>query len=355
MIKLLDNHCYSGSMNTLNREWRIRRKPKVEVSRNNFDWVETPLPRPADGDLLVRTIYLSIDPVQRYWLSDNPTFGPPTEIGGVMPGRIWGRVEESRSPDFEPGDLVAGPGGWQDYCLLRASEAEPVPDWSGVPLEAHTALFCMQALAAYFGLLEICRPQAGETVVVSAAAGGVGSLVTQIARIQSCRVVAIAGTEKKRTWLTGELGADAAIDYRSPDFIQQLRAQCPDGIDVYYDNVGGEILDAVLALINPRARIASGGFISHYNESGPVSGPSNIQMLTLKQARMEGFSCFDYVGRAGEAFEAIRKWYEEGRITYRAHVVDGLENAPDALAGIFHGHNTGKTVIRVANQDRSPI
>ena len=188
-------------------------------------------------------------------------------------------------------------------------------------------------------------------MVVSAAAGGVGSLVVQIARIQGCRVVAIAGSAEKRAWLCEELGADAAIDYRAPDFAQQLQAQCPAGIDVFYDNVGGGILDDVLTLINPHARIASGGFISHYNESGPAHGPANIHMLTLKQARMEGFSCFEYVGRAGEAFEAIRKWHEDGKITYRAHVVQGLENAPDTLAGIFHGHNIGKGVIQVSEAE----
>jgi NADPH-dependent curcumin reductase CurA len=335
-------------MTILNRQWRIRRKPDAELSKEHFEWVEEALPQPGEGELLVRTVFISIDPVQRYWLSKNPTFGPPTEIGQVMPGRVWGVVEESCSPKFTRGDLVAGLGGWQAFSLLPADETEPVPNWPGVPLEAHTALFCMQALAAYFGLLEIARPQAGETVVVSAAAGGVGSLVTQMARIKGCRVVAIAGSAEKREWLCEELGADAAIDYHSSDFAQDLQTQCPAGIDVYYDNVGGDILDAVLGLINPRARIANGGFISHYNDSEPQHGPANIHMLALKQARMEGFSCFDYVDRAGEAFQAIRQWYEEGKITYRAHVVQGLENAPDALAGIFHGKNTGKTVVQVS-------
>jgi len=351
MIKSVDINCEHQSMTILNRQWRIRCKPETEISKEHFDWVEEALPEPGEGELLVRTIFISIDPVQRYWLSKNPTFGPPTEIGQVMPGRIWGVVEESRSPKFARGDLVAGQGGWQSYCLLPANEAEPVPNWPGVPLEAHTALFCMQALAAYFGLLEIGQPQAGETVVVSAAAGGVGSLVTQIARIKGCRVIAIAGSEEKRRWLCEELGADAAIDYRSPDFALELQALCPAGIDVYYDNVGGDILDAVLGLINPHARIASGGFISHYNDSEPQHGPANIHMLALKQARMEGFSCFEYVERAGEAFQAIRQWYEEGKITYRAHVVQGLENAPDSLAGIFHGKNTGKTVIQVSSTE----
>jgi NADPH-dependent curcumin reductase CurA len=331
-----------------NRQWRIRRKPDGEVSRDNFEWVENALPEPDDGQLLVRSIYLSIDPVQRYWLSENPTFGPPTPVGQIMPGRVWGVVEESRSDRFQKGDLVAGLGGWQAWCLLNAAEAEPVPAWPGVPLLAHTALFSMQALSAYFGLLEIGQAKAGETVVVSAAAGGVGSLVVQIARIQGCRVIGIAGSPEKCRWIQDELGADGSVDYHAPDFARQLQELCPDGVDVYYDNVGGDVLDAVLSLINPRARIASGGFISHYNDTEPAPGPANLNLLTLKQGRMEGFSCFDYVGRAGEAFAAIRQWYDEGRITYRAHLVQGLENAPDTLAGIFHGHNIGKGVIQVS-------
>lgn len=336
-------------MHEINRQWRIRRKPGAEISQDDFVWSEGPLPQPDDGDLLVRTIYLSIDPVQRYWLSPNPTFGPSTEIGQVMPGRVWGRVEESRDPKFARGDLVAGLGGWQSHCVLPATEAEPIPQWPGIPLLAHTSLFCMQALAAYFGLLEIGRPRPGETVVVSAAAGGVGSLVVQIARIRGCRVVAIAGSPAKCAWLREELGADAAIDYHAADFERQLQALCPNGVDVYYDNTGGDILDAVLALINPHARIASGGFISQYDRGGPVRGPANIHMLALRQARMEGFSCFEYAGRAAEAFEALRKWYEQDLITYRAHVVQGLEHAPELLAGLFRGVNVGKGVIQVSD------
>lgn len=338
-------------MHEINRQWRIGHKPAAEVSKENFVWSEEPLPRPGEGDLLVRTIYLSIDPVQRYWLSPSPSFGPPTEVGQVMPGRIWGRVEESRSGAFTRGDLVAGLGGWQSYCVLPAAEAEPVPQWPGIPLLAHTSLFCMQALSAYFGLLEIGRPRSGETVVVSAAAGGVGSLVVQIARIQGCRVVAVAGSPAKCAWLCEELGADGAIDYHAPDFARQLKALCPGGVDVYYDNTGGNILDAVLALINPHARIASGGFISQYNTDGPTRGPANIHMLALKQARMEGFSCFEYVDRAAEAFEVLRRWYEDGLITYRSHVVQGLEHAPELLAGLFRGVNVGKGVIQVSSVD----
>lgn len=335
-------------MTRTNQQWRIRSKPKGEVCRDNFDWLEEPAREPAEGELLVRTVYLSIDPVQRYWLSDNPTFGPPTEIGKVMPARIWGVVEQSQSPDFAVDDVVAGLGGWQAYCTLPAAEVERIPDWPGVPLSAHTALFCMQALTAYFGLLEIGQPQADETVVVSAAAGAVGSLVVQIAHIQGCRVIAIAGSDEKCQWLTRELGANVALNYHSPTFEKALDAACPDGIDVFYDNVGGDILNAVLARINPRARIATGGFISHYNDTEPAKGPSNFHMLALKQARAEGFSCFDYVDRAGEAFSALKEWYDDAKITYRAHVVQGLEKAPNALAGIFHGQNIGKSVVQVS-------
>ncbi len=336
-------------MNAPNRLWRIASRPVDAVSRQNFLWVEEPMPQPGAGELLVRVIYLSIDPVQRYWLSPDATFGPPADAGMPMPGRIWGVVEQSASPAFPPGTLVAGPGIWAQWCTLPVAAAEPVPDWPGIPLLAHTSLFCMQALTAYFGLLEIAALRKTDTVVVSAAAGAVGSLVVQMARINGCaRLVAIAGSEDKCRWLREQLGADVAINYRTADIGQALDAACPDGIDVYYDNVGGDILDAVLARINAHARIACGGFISHYDDGGQPRGIHNFQMLALKQARAEGFSCFEYVPRAGEAFTAIRRWHEQGRISYRAHLLKGLEQAPEALAGIFAGRNTGKTVIEVS-------
>lgn len=338
-------------MTRVNQQWCVRGKPEGEVCRENFEWVEQPAREPAEGELLVRTVYVSIDPVQRYWLSDTPTFGPPTDIGSVMPARIWGVVEVSKSPNFKAGDLVAGLGGWQTYCTLVATEVERVPVWPEVPLLAHTALFCMQGLAAYFGLLEIGQPRAGDTVMVSAAAGGVGSLVVQIARLQGCRVVAIAGTREKCQWLTDELGADKAINYNSPEFEAELDEACPDGVDVFFDNVGGDILDSVLARINAHARIVTGGFISEYNHTGPAQGVMNFHMLALKQARAEGYSCFEYAHRSDEAFSAIKKWYEGGQITYRAHVVEGLEQAPELLAGIFRGLNIGKGVVQVSTID----
>lgn len=329
--------------------WRIASRPTGPVSARHFEWIAQPLPMPREGEVRVRTVYLSIDPVQRYWLSPHATFGPPTEPGQLMPGRIWGVVEVSRSPEFRAGDRVAGPGAWATHCTLPAAAAERVPDWPGIPLLAHTSLFCMQALTAYFGLLEIARLRATDTVVVSAAAGAVGSLVVQIARIAGCgRLVAIAGTAEKCRWLREELGADAALDYKAGDVGAQLDAACPDGIDVYYDNVGGEILDAVLARINGHARIACGGYISHYDTDAPATGIRNFAMLALKQARAEGFSCFEYVPRQGEAFAALRRWYEEGRIRAHTHLVAGLERAPEVLADIFRGRNIGKSVIEVS-------
>lgn len=336
-------------MNTPNRLWRIASQPTDAVSPRNFRWSEEPIPQPREGELLVRVVYLSIDPVQRYWLSPDATFGPPTQAGMPMPGRVWGVVEQSTSPAFPPGMLVAGPGIWAERCTLPLAMVEPVPAWPGVPLLAHTSLFCMQALTAYFGLLEIARPRPTDTVVVSAAAGAVGSLVVQMARISGCaRLVAIAGSEEKCRWLREQLGADAAINYKTSDIGAALDAACPGGIDVYYDNVGGETLDAVLARINAHARIACGGFISHYNDGGHSQGIRNFQMLALKQARAEGFSCFDYVARAEEAFSNIRRWHEQGRITSRTHLLKGLGQAPAALAGIFAGSNIGKTVIEVS-------
>ena len=336
-------------MSNPNRFWRIASRPTGEVSAANFAWIEAPLPEPGAGELLVRVIYLSIDPVQRYWLSPDATFGPPAAPGMPMPGRVWGVVEKSPDNRFRAGDLVAGPGTWSRWCTLPVAMTEPVPDWPGIPLLAHTSLFSMQALTAYFGMLEIAQLRKTDIVVVSAAAGAVGSLVVQIARNHGCaRLVAIAGGADKCRWLREDLGADHAIDYKAGDIGAALDAACPDGIDVYYDNVGGGILDAVLARIRPHARIACGGFISHYNEAGDAHGIRNFSMLALKQARAEGFSCFEYVHRAGEAFTALRRWYEEGRIKGHTHLVEGLERAPEALAGIFRGSNLGKSVVQVS-------
>ncbi len=337
-------------MSTQASAWRIASRPTGAVSARNFEWVEQPMPAPREGDVQVRTIYLSIDPVQRYWLSPGATFGPPTAPGNLMPGRVWGVVEASGNPDFRAGDLVAGPGAWATHCTIPAGMIERVPEWPGVPLLAHTSLFCMQALTAYFGLLEIASLRPTDTVVVSAAAGAVGMLVVQIAKISGCgRLVAIAGSEDKCRWLKDELGADEAINYKAGDMGTQLDAACPGGIDVYYDNVGGGILDAVLARINAHARIACGGYISHYDEATPAVGIHNFSMLALKQARAEGFSCFEYIHRQEEAFGAIREWYREGRIKARTHLVQGLEHAPESLADIFHGSNIGKTIIQVSS------
>lgn len=333
----------------INRLWRIASRPSDGISVQNFSWEEAPAPRPGADELLLRVVYLSIDPVQRYWLSPGATFGPPTAAGMPMPGRVWGVVEQSGHPAFPIGSLVAGPGIWAERCTMPVAMAESVPDWPGIPLLAHTSLFCMQALTAYFGLLEIAGPKPADTVVVSAAAGAVGSLVVQMARINGCaRLVAIAGSDEKCRWLRDQLGADVAINYKTTDIGAALDAACPDGIDVYYDNVGGEMLDAVLARINARARIACGGFISHYDGDDGQPGIRNFQMLALKQARAEGFSCFDYVPRAEEAFTAIRRWHEQGLIGYRTHLLRGLEQAPAALAGIFAGRNIGKTIIEVS-------
>ncbi len=342
-------------METLARAWQIASRPVGAVSGRNFRWVEAPVAVPGKGEVRVRTIYLSIDPVQRYWLSPDATFGPPTTPGNPMPGRIWGVVEASADPSFRPGELVAGPGSWATHCLIPAAMLERVPDWPGIPLLAHTSLFCMQALTAYFGLLEIAALRPTDTVVVSAAAGAVGMLVVQIARISGCaRLVAIAGSEAKCRWLKDELQVDAAINYKAGDLAGRLDAACPAGIDVYYDNVGGEILDAVLARINAHARIACGGYISHYDEATPATGIRNFSMLALKQARAEGFSCFEYVHRQEEAFSVLRKWYAEQRIIAHTHLVKGLAQAPEALAAIFRGGNLGKTVVEVSSPERAP-
>jgi hypothetical protein len=267
-----------------------------------------------------------------------------------MRGFALGVVEESRHPDFKKGDTVQGLFGWQSYAVSDGNSVDKIERDERIPLDAYMGLLGHIGLTAYFGLLDIGRPKPGETVVVSGAAGAVGSLVGQIAKIKGCRVVGIAGSDEKCSWLTGELGFDAALNYKSTSVFRGLKRHCRDGIDVYFDNVGGDILDAALASINLKARIVLCGMISQYNQKKPAPGPYMLANAISKRARLEGFIVFDYYDRAGEAVEDIVKWYSEGKITYRTDIVEGLENAPVALGGLFNGANTGKLIVRVSDE-----
>jgi NADPH-dependent curcumin reductase CurA len=277
---------------------------------------------------------------------------PPVEIGALMPGGCVARVEDSRHPGFASGDLVLGMFGWQEYAVSDGGGAVPVtkiPDGVGptLPLSA----LGLTSLTAYFGLREVGRPQPGETVVVSGAAGATGSVVGQLARIGGCRVVGIAGGPEKCAWLTDELGFDAAIDYKSESVRSGLREHCPDGIHVYWDNVGGQILDAALAQLATRARVILCGAISMYNAQSPAPGPANYINLLGRRARMEGFLVFDYLDRAGEAMAELLPLVQQGKLRYREDIRDGLDSAPTALRDLFTGANDGKLLVRIAGEE----
>jgi NADPH-dependent curcumin reductase CurA len=324
-------------------------RPQGLPRSSDFEVVSSPIPTPAAGEVLVRSIYLSLDPAMRGWMDDRPSYLPPVQLGEVMRGLSVAEVVDSRDPAFQPGQRVSALTGWQEYAALPAKELTPIPD--SVPLPLALGPLGMTGMTAYFGLLDVGMPKAGETVLVSGAAGAVGSLVGQIAKIEGCRVVGIAGSDDKCRWLTDELGFDAAINYKtSEDLYGALREACPNGVDVYFDNVGGPLLDMALGLINLGARIVICGAISIYNATAPPPGPANYLSLLVHRARMQGFIVFDYAPRYPEAVEAISKWLAEGKLEARHEIVDGLENAPDALLRLFDGSNQGKLMVRVAPQ-----
>jgi NADPH-dependent curcumin reductase CurA len=306
-----------------------------------------PVPEPGEGQALVRVRYLSIDPTIRTWMDDAPGYLPPIGLGDVVRSGGVGEVVATRSDRYQAGDLVFGMLGWQEYALADGGEASMTVLPPGVDPTVAIGVLGVTGMTAYFGLFDIGRPKPGDTVVVSGAAGATGSVVGQLARIEGAgTVVGIAGSAEKCAWLTDELGFDHAINYREEHVAKRLRATCPDGIDVYFDNVGGEILDDCLALLSMKARVVLCGAISQYNEDRPT-GPRNYLNLIVKRARMEGFLILDYLDRFPEAQARMAGWVMEGRIQHREHLVDGLEHAGDALNLLFSGGNTGKVIVRL--------
>lgn len=330
----------------INRQWRLAARPVGNFKDSDFKWTEEPVPALNDGEVLVHNQYLSLDPTNRGWASTD-TYLPAVKLGDVMRGGALGVVEESRNPNFKTGDLVSGLLGWQEYAVSNGAGIGKLPQMPGLPLTAYMGLFGHIGLTAYYGLLDIGMPKEGDTLVVSGAAGAVGSLVGQIGKIKGCHVVGIAGTDEKCKWLTDELGFDAAINYKTEKVPEALKRACPKGIDVYFDNVGGEILDAALAQINLGARISLCGMISQYNATDRPAGPSNLAMLIIKRARMQGFLVSDYMDRASEAMAALGRWLMEGKIKYRVDVVEGLDQAPRAVNKLFDGTNQGKLVVKI--------
>jgi NADPH-dependent curcumin reductase CurA len=333
-----------------NRQVTLAARPAGLPKESDFKLVNSPVPAPRVGEILVRLLYVSVDPYMRGRMNDVKSYAPPVGIGEVMGAGGVGVVMVSQHPQFKPGDIVNGFFGWQEYAVSDGNGVRKV-DPNLAPISTSLDVVGIPGLTAYFGLLEIGQPRPGETVVVSGAAGAVGSIVGQIAKLQGCRAVGIAGSDQKVDWITRELGFDAAFNYKTtPDLGVRLAELCPKGIDVYFDNVGGPITDAVFKFINVKARIVLCGQISQYNADKPPTGPRLLAHLIVKQAKAEGFLVFQYSSRYGEGLKPLTEWLRAGKLKYREQVVDGIENAPRAFIGMLQGENIGKQLVRVARE-----
>jgi len=336
------------SATIVNRQITLASRPLGLPRVSDFQLTYSPMPSPGAGEVLVRSIYLSLDPYMRGRMSEADSYAPPMAIGEVMTGGVVARVVESLDPGLCAGDAVEGMLGWQEYAVVPGSALRKI-DPRQAPISTALGVLGMPGLTAYFGLLDICDPQRGETVVVSGAAGAVGMVVGQLARIRGCRVVGIAGSDAKSAWLLDELGFDAAINHRSNgDLGEALERACPDGIDVYFDNVGGVVTDTVVQRINDHARISACGQISQYNLKQPELGPRWLGQLILRQARAEGFLIFSYAERFPEGLERLANWLKRGDLRYREDVAQGLEAAPQAFIGMLQGRNQGKQLVQLS-------
>ncbi|MET0964333.1 MAG: NADP-dependent oxidoreductase [Noviherbaspirillum sp.] len=337
-----------------NEQFRLAARP-VGLPKDS-DWQRTsePVRELADGEILVKVLYLSLDPAMRGWMNEGKSYIPPVGIGEVMRAGSIGKVVASKSPKFAVGDFVSGGTGVQQYWIGAADDKTAAfykVDPKAAPLPKYLNALGMPGMTAYFGLLEVGQPKAGETVVVSGAAGAVGQTVGQVARQRGCRVVGIAGGKEKCDFVVNELGFDACIDYKSGSVKDGLKQHCPKGVDIYFDNVGGEILDAVLTRINRKARIIICGAISQYNNTTPVKGPANYLSLLVNRARMEGIVVFDWADRYPEGAAQMAQWMKEGNFKTREDIVDGLENFPQTLLMLFEGRNFGKLILKVADEN----
>ncbi|MBT2388529.1 NADP-dependent oxidoreductase [Streptomyces sp. ISL-1] len=337
-------------MSRTNHQLRLAARPVGQPRPTDWGHVEEQVGEPGDGELLVQVLYLSIDPAMRGWMNAGKSYIRPVEIGEVMRAGAVGRVIASRHPDFAVGDHVSGTFGVQEYCVSDGRGVIKV-DPALAPLPVYLGTLGMTGITAYFGLLDIGRPLAGQTVVVSGAAGAVGSVVGQIAKILGCRVIGIAGGERKCRSVVEEFGFDAAIDYQAEDVRKALRQHAPDGVDVYFDNVGGDILDAVLTRLARGARIVICGAVSQYNNTEPVKGPSNYMSLLVNRASMTGMVVFDYADRYSEATTQLAEWLADGRLKSMEDVVSGGVAAfPETLMRLFRGENLGKLVLKIADE-----
>jgi hypothetical protein len=333
-------------MPQINHQFRLAQRPVGLPKRSDWNYVEEPVRPLAEGEILVKVLYISLDPAMRGWMNDGRSYVPPVGIGEVMRAGAAGRVIESKNPGFAVGDTVTGMFGIQEYIVADGKAVTKV-DTKFAPLPVYLSTLGMPGMTAYFGLLDTGELKAGETVVISGAAGAVGAVAGQIAKIKGCTVVGIAGGAEKCRYLVKELGFDAAIDYKSEDVRKALQKHCPSGVDVYFDNVGGDILDTVLAQIRRGARIVICGAISQYNNTTPVHGPSNYLSLLVNRASMKGMIVFDFAARYGQAAREMAGWMAEGKLRSREDIVSGLETFPDTLLKLFRGENFGKLVLKV--------
>lgn len=332
----------------VNRQVRLKSRPTGIPGAEHFEIVEAPAPDIADGQILVRNIYLSVEPAMRGWVNAVANYSEPVAIGAVMRSFAVGRVEASRDPGFQPGDIVAGMFGWQDYAAVDAKSIQRKIVDTDLPISTALGVLGMNGLTAYFGLLDIGQPKSGETVVVSTGAGAVGSCVGQIAKIKGSRTVGIAGGPEKVRMCLDDFGYDAAVDYKACDFEPALDAACPNGVDVYFDNTAGSISDAVMRRINVGARVIICGTASIANWDPLPLGPRVERHLLVKRARMQGLVVFDYASRFPEGLQELGGWVRAGKLRYREEILDGIEHAPDSIAGLYRGENLGKRLIRIA-------
>lgn len=335
----------------MNRQILLSARPEGAPRKSDFELVEAPVPEPEDGELVARTIYLSLDPYMRGRMNDAKSYAQPVGIGEVMTGGAISQVVASKNPKFSEGDIVIGYSGWQDYVLTNGKGFRKL-DPAQAPITTALGILGMPGMTAYTGLSNIGQPKEGETLVVAAASGAVGATVGQIGKIRGCRVVGVAGAPEKCDFVTGELGFDTCVSHRDPDFADKLAEACPDGVDIYWENVGGKVFEAVLPLFNFFARVPVCGLIAQYNATALPEGPNKIPLLMRSvlsnRLRIQGFIVWDFTHQEGEFQETMSGWVREGKVKYREDFTDGLEKAPEALMGLLEGENFGKKIIQVS-------
>ncbi|MBH55301.1 MAG: NADP-dependent oxidoreductase [Opitutaceae bacterium] len=336
-------------MTIVNRKLVLASRPEGMVTEDNFRLEEETVRDIEDGEVLLKTLYLSVDPYMRGRMNDRKSYADPVQIGEVMTGEILTQVEQSNNESYQVGEIVAARLGWQAYAISDGRDLRRI-DPSPAPISTALHVLGMPGETAYFGLLDVCKAKEGDTVVVSGAAGAVGSVVGQIAKIKGCRVVGIVGSDEKVRWITEDLGFDAGINYKTSDhMVKDLAKHCPDGINCYFDNVGGPITDAVFPLLALNSHIAICGQISMYNSAKAEQGPRFLWNLIPTRATIQGFLVFDFFDRFPEAIKDLTEWVVSGQIKYKENVIEGLENAPRAFIGLFSGENTGKQLVHVAD------